>query len=77
MLRGSQGRAIAQRDADAFYGGRCLWISSGRAHAFEWPDRAYRQKDSGLQYVKGDWLLRSLERDPRYKAFLKRMNLPE
>jgi adenylate cyclase len=45
--------------------------------AFDWLDRAYQQRESGLIYIKGHWLLRSLEGDPRYKAFIKKMNLPE
>ena len=44
--------------------------------AFEWLERAYKQRDSGLFEVKGDPLLRSLERDPRWPAFLKKMKLP-
>jgi len=42
-----------------------------------WLDRAYLQRESGLYWLKGDTLLRNLEGDPRYKAFLRRMNLPE
>ena len=45
--------------------------------AFESLERAYRQKDAALQYVKSSWPLRGIEHDPRYKAFLRRMNLPE
>jgi TolB-like protein/Flp pilus assembly protein TadD len=45
--------------------------------AFIWLDRAYKQKDPGLYLLKGDLLLRNLEPDPRYKAFLRKMNLPE
>jgi TolB-like protein len=45
--------------------------------AFKWLDRAFAHKDVGLAYMKGDPLLKSLEGDPRYKAFLKKMNLPE
>src|SRR3990172_7014460 len=33
--------------------------------AFEWLERAYKQRDGGLAEMKGDPLLRSLERDPR------------
>jgi len=44
--------------------------------AFEWLDRAYNQRDSGLVFFKGDPLLNNLERDPRYHAFLKKMRLP-
>jgi TolB-like protein len=45
--------------------------------AFEWLDRAYEARDEDLYFIKGDPLLKSLEKDPRYKAFLRRMNLPE
>jgi TolB-like protein/Tfp pilus assembly protein PilF len=45
--------------------------------AFMWLDRAYAQKDVGLYLVRGDLLLRNLVADPRHKAFLRKMNLPE
>src|SRR5216110_2971660 len=45
--------------------------------ALRWLDRAYAQKDSNLYLVKGDRLLERLESDPRYKAFLRKMKLPE
>jgi TolB-like protein len=45
--------------------------------AFDWLDRAYRQKDVELFWIKGDPLLKTLEADPRYKTFLRKMNLPE
>ena len=45
--------------------------------AFSWLERAYTQEDSGLRYVKYDPLLRSLRDDPRYKALLRKMDLPE
>jgi adenylate cyclase len=43
--------------------------------AFEWLERAYRQRDGGLADVKSDPLLESLHGDPRYKAFLRKMKL--
>jgi tetratricopeptide (TPR) repeat protein len=60
-----------------------MWIAE--AHAFRgqkesalgWLDRAYAQKDVYLWYIKGDPLLKAIENDPRYKAFLRKMNLPE
>lgn len=45
--------------------------------AIQWLDRAHAQKDSSLYVVKGDWPFRGIEADPRYKAFLRKMNLPE
>ncbi len=45
--------------------------------AFEWLERAYAQRDGALTDVKGDPLLKNLEHDPRYHAFLKKMRLLE
>jgi tetratricopeptide (TPR) repeat protein len=45
--------------------------------AFASLDRAYRQRDVGCVYVKGNPLLKNLRPDARYKAFLRKMKLPE
>jgi TolB-like protein/Tfp pilus assembly protein PilF len=45
--------------------------------AMHWLERAYVQKDAYLFSIKGDPLLKNLEADPRYKVFLRKMNLPE
>jgi len=45
--------------------------------AFEWLERAYRQRDGGLTSVTYDRALTSLRGDPRYKALLHKMNLPD
>ena len=45
--------------------------------AFAWLNQAFAQRDEDLFAVKDAPLLRNLEGDPRYKAFLRRMNLPE
>ncbi len=44
--------------------------------AFEWLDRAYAQRDPSMMSTKMDPLLKSLHNDPRYAAFLKKLNLP-
>ena len=44
--------------------------------AFEWLDRAYAQRDGGLPLTKVDPLLKNLHSDPRFAAFLKKLNLP-
>jgi hypothetical protein len=44
--------------------------------AFEWLEGAYTKRDPGITLIKGDPLLKSLERDPRYTALLKKMRLP-
>jgi tetratricopeptide (TPR) repeat protein len=45
--------------------------------AFAWLDRAYQQKDVGLYLIKVDPMLTSLRGDFRFKALLRKMNLPE
>ena len=44
--------------------------------AFEWLNRAYKQRDTGCLLFKNDPLLLNLFKDPRYTAFLKKMKLP-
>jgi TolB-like protein/tetratricopeptide (TPR) repeat protein len=45
--------------------------------AMRWLEHAYTQKDFSLYLIKA-WLpLESIKTDPRFKAFLKKMNLPE
>jgi TolB-like protein/DNA-binding winged helix-turn-helix (wHTH) protein len=44
--------------------------------AFEWLDRAHAQRDTGLIRTKVDPLLKNLHGDPRFAAFLKKLNLP-
>jgi len=45
--------------------------------AFEWLERAYDQRDGGVTEIKADRLMRGLVGDPRYKAFLRKLKLPE
>jgi tetratricopeptide (TPR) repeat protein len=56
-----------------------------RVHAFRgdldramnYLEKAYETRDLDLWYIKDDPLVKNLEGDPRYKAFLRKMNLPE
>jgi len=45
--------------------------------AFAWLDRTFNVYGEGITWVKGDPLLASLVADPRYKALLQKMRLPE
>jgi len=48
-----------------------------RTKAFDWLDRAVLQRDPGIVNVKTDPLFAGLRGDGRYKAVLRKMNLPE
>ena len=68
---------IAKYQADGAFQVAEIYAFRGEAdRAFEWLERAYAQRDGGLTEIKGDFFLKSLERDPRYIAFLKKMRLP-
>jgi TolB-like protein/Flp pilus assembly protein TadD len=46
--------------------------------AFEWLDRAYDVRDTGLAwFLRTDPFLANIKTDPRYAALLRRMKLPE
>ena len=45
--------------------------------AMKWLDKAYAVKDGDLYFVRHQPLMRNLEKDSRYQAFLKKMNLPD
>jgi tetratricopeptide (TPR) repeat protein len=45
--------------------------------AFEWFDKAVALRDAGLPQLLEDRQLDSLHKDPRWKALLKKVNLPE
>ena len=47
-----------------------------RDEAFEWLDRAYTQREGNIAYTNVEPLLKNLRSDPRYAAFLKKLNLP-
>jgi TolB-like protein/Tfp pilus assembly protein PilF len=56
----------------------CAHASRGESDAaFLWLDRALSQKDSSLWSIKSQPYFNTLKSNPRYKAFLKKMNLPE
>jgi TolB-like protein len=48
-----------------------------RDEALKWLERAYVQKDATLKWILRDPTMAKLESDPRYKAFLRKMNLSE
>ena len=76
--------AAALNELDKKYGASMAY-QSGEAHAyrgevrlaFEWLERAYRQRDSALYLLRSDPFLANLRGDSRYKALLAKMNLAD
>jgi hypothetical protein len=64
-------------DSLAYYVAMTYAYRGDKDLAFQWLDRAYAQRDQGLKEIVGERLFNNIEIDPRYKAFLKKMNLPE
>jgi TolB-like protein/Flp pilus assembly protein TadD len=61
-----------------FYIARAYGFRGETDEALKWLERAYEQKDSGgLPLIKSDPLFKKIENDPRYRAFLKKMNFPD
>jgi tetratricopeptide (TPR) repeat protein len=69
---------IAQwADTGAFYVAMTYAYRGDHDHAIEWLERAYTQRDPTLIELVGEPLFKRLYDDSRYKAFLRKMNLPE
>lgn len=45
--------------------------------AFQWLERGYSERDASITWLKIDFSFRGLREDPRYKALMHKMNLPE
>ncbi len=43
--------------------------------AFAWLERAYAQRDSGMAFLKSNWIYESLYTDPRWPLLLEKMGL--
>jgi tetratricopeptide (TPR) repeat protein len=71
-------RLEAEHSADMAMGIAEAYAFNGQMdQAFSWLDKAYAQKDIFLWSIKGDPFFKNLEGDPRYKTFLRKMNLPD
>jgi serine/threonine-protein kinase len=65
------GETAAYQVAEA-YGYR-----NDKDRAFEWLERARRQRDAGLPGLRTDTLLTNLHGDPRWNSFLRTMGLAD
>ena len=72
----AQRELIAKHSEDAAYQVAEVYAAWGeRDLAFEWLERAYTQRDSGLIEMQWRPQLRSLHGDPRWQTFLRKMRL--
>jgi serine/threonine protein kinase/Flp pilus assembly protein TadD len=69
---------IAKNANDMAYQVACVYAWRGeKDKAFEWLERAYQRRDSGLNGAAYDPLLAGLQGDPRYAALLKKLELAD
>jgi tetratricopeptide (TPR) repeat protein len=69
---------IATQSGAMAYQIACVYSWRGeKDKAFDWLERAYRQRDGGLADLKVDPVMANLHGDPRYAAMLRKLKLPE
>jgi TolB-like protein len=74
----SLARLLNEHDAPSAYLIANVYSFRGEPErAVQWLERGYGQKDPNLTYVKVELPLKGLQGDPRFRAFLRKMNLPE
>jgi TolB-like protein/cytochrome c-type biogenesis protein CcmH/NrfG len=67
---------IKNRADDDAYGIAAVYAGRGNLdQAFNWFDRAYRQRDNDLLDMKVDPLLKNVRSDPRFTVFLNKLGL--
>jgi tetratricopeptide (TPR) repeat protein len=66
---------IANNPANAYQIAEVYAFRNQSDKAFEWLDLAYVQRSGSLVGLKVDPLMKSLHKDPRFVAFLKKLNL--
>ena len=71
-------------EAKAKYADTMAFVIAGRYairnekdEAFMWLDRAYERREPGVIEIRTDEAFRNLYEDPRWKAFLSKLKLPE
>ncbi|MEP7212020.1 MAG: tetratricopeptide repeat protein [Acidobacteriota bacterium] len=58
-------------DGNAYQIAEVFAVRGETDHAFEWLERAYKERDSGVTHAKVNPRFRLLHDDPRWRAFLK------
>ncbi len=69
-------RLLANKDVDTFWIAAAYALRNENDLAFDWLNRAYERKDLTLNLGRSEYFA-SLRTDPRWKPFMRRMNIPE
>ena len=64
-------------DSDAYYVATNYAYRGDHDLAMQWLERAYQHRDAGLVEIVGEHLFKDMASDPRFKAYLRRLNFPE
>jgi serine/threonine protein kinase/Tfp pilus assembly protein PilF len=64
------------QDVDAYQIAEVFSYRREPDKAFDWLERAYKQRDAGLAFMKVDPLLHNIRKDTRYEELMKKMKLP-
>jgi len=71
------GKLISEFASDSpCFVGEIYAYRGDKDRAFEWFGKAYEAHDSELTEIKGNPILRNVERDPRYLVLLRKIGLP-
>ena len=72
------GELVAHHAADAAFQVGMVYAWRGeKDRAFEWLERAYRQRDGGLAGLKTEPTLVPIQDDPRFHSLVRRVGIPE
>jgi len=52
-------------------------LMGDRDQAFDWLEKAFKERSTGLEYIKSEDFFDGLRSDPRYSDLLRRMGLPQ
>jgi adenylate cyclase len=69
-------RLLANKDGDTFWIAAAYGLRNQSDLAFEWLNKAYERKDLSLSLGRSEYFA-NLRTDPRWKPFMRRMNIPE
>ena len=64
-------------DADAYQYARIYAEWGDTASALRWLETAWRVQDSSLEYLRVDYMVDSLRREPRFQAIERKLKFPD